>query len=99
MAPVLGDGDMVLRVATTEDAWLAVAADGKTLMQRTLPPNSVRIFRAKDAFDVTTGNAAGTNLALNGESQKPLGRHGEFRKIHLTRDGLQSPTTKPAVPN
>jgi cytoskeleton protein RodZ len=98
-APVLGDGDLVLRVATTEDSWLAVAADGKTLMQRTLPPNSVRVFRAKDSFDVTTGNAAGTSLALNGESQKPLGRHGEFRKIHLTRDGVQSPAKPAAVPN
>jgi cytoskeleton protein RodZ len=98
-APVLGDGDLVLRVATTEDAWLAVAADGKTLMQRTLPPNSVRIFRAKDAFDVTTGNAAGTSLALNGEPQKALGRHGEFRRIHLTRDGLPSPTKPETVPN
>ena len=60
-APVLGDGDLVLKIATTEDAWLAVAADGKTLMQRILPANSVRIFRANDAFDVTTGNAEGTN--------------------------------------
>jgi cytoskeleton protein RodZ len=96
-APVLGEGDLVLRVATTEDSWLAVAADGKTLMQRTLPPNSVRIFRAKEAFDVTTGNAEGTSLTLNGEQQRPLGRHGEFRKVHLTRDGLQSPA-KPATP-
>jgi cytoskeleton protein RodZ len=96
-APVLGEGDLVLRVATTEEVWLAVAADGKTLMQRLLPANSVRIFRAKDAFDVTTGNAEGTSLTLNGEPQKPLGRHGEFRKVHLTREGLQSPA-KPATP-
>lgn len=96
-APVLGEGDLLLRVATSEDAWLAVAADGKTLMQRTLPANSVREFRAKNAFDVTTGNAEGTSLTLNGEQQKPLGRHGEFRKVHLTRDGVQSPA-KPITP-
>lgn len=96
-APVLGEGDLVLRVTTTEDAWLAVAADGKTLIQRTLPANTVRIFRAKDAFDVTTGNAEGTTLTLNGEVQKPLGRHGEFRKVHLTRNSVQPPA-KPANP-
>lgn len=94
-APVLGDGELVLKVATSEDAWLAVAADGKTLMQRTLPANSVQIFRANDAFDVTTGNAEGTSLTLNGEPQKPLGRHGEFRKVHLTRDGVQTPAKAP----
>ncbi len=98
-APVLGDGDLVLKVTTTEDAWLAVAADGKTLMQRILPANSVRIFRANDTFDVTTGNAEGTNLTLNGEPQKPLGRHGEFRKVHLTRDGVQSPAKPPVSPS
>jgi Domain of unknown function (DUF4115) len=97
-APVLGEGNLVLRVATTEDAWLAVAADGKTLMQRMLPANTVRVFRAQEAFDVTTGNAEGTTLTLNGEAQKPLGRHGEFRKVHLTRDGLQRPA-KPVNPN
>lgn len=96
-APALGEGDLVLRVATTEEAWLAVAADGKTLIQRTLPANTVRIFRAKDAFDVTTGNAEGTSLTLNGEAQKPLGRHGEFRKVHLTRESAQS-SAKPVNP-
>jgi Domain of unknown function (DUF4115) len=95
-APVLGDGDLILKIATTEDAWLAVAADGKILMQRILPANSVRIFRAKDAFDVTTGNAEGTGLTVNGVPQKALGRHGEFRKVHVTRDGLQVPAKPPA---
>jgi cytoskeleton protein RodZ len=89
-APVLGEGDLVLQVSTTEDAWLAVAADGKTLWQHQFPANSTRTFRAKDFFDVTTGNAQGTALTLNGQAQKPLGREGEFRRIHLTRDNLQA---------
>ena len=69
-----------------------MAADGKTIFQHLLPPDSVRSFRAKDSFDVTTGNAQGTILTFNGETQKPLGRHGEFKKIHLTRNDFQNPT-------
>jgi cytoskeleton protein RodZ len=88
----IGEGDLVLQVATNDDVWLAVAADGKTVFQRLLPPDSVRTFRAKDSFDVTTGNAQGTILTLNGETQKPLGRHGEFKKIHLTRSDFQNRT-------
>lgn len=84
-APATGEGDLVLHVATTEEVWLAVQADGKTLLQRVLPPNSERSFRAQDSFDVATGNAQGTILTLNGDTQKPLGRHGEFKKIHLAR--------------
>ena len=84
-APILGEGGMVLQITTSEEAWVAVAADGKTLMQHLLPPNSTRIFRAKDAFDVTTGNAQGTVLTFNGTAQKSLGREGEFKRVHLAR--------------
>jgi len=87
-APELGEGDLVLQVSTTEDVWMAVAADGKTLWQHLMPANSTRTFRAKDSFDVTTGNAQGTSLTLNGQAQKPLGREGEFKRVHLTRDNL-----------
>jgi cytoskeleton protein RodZ len=89
-AQVLGEGDMVLQVTTSEEAWIAVAADGKTLLQHRLPANSVRIFRAKDGFDVTTGNAQGTVLTFNGTAQKSLGREGEFKRIHLARNSAPS---------
>jgi len=87
-----GEGDLVLEVATTERAWVAVDADGKTIFQRTLDPNEVKTFTAKDSFEVWTGNAQGTVLTLNGTKQKPLGRQGEIKRVRLTRDGLQQPT-------
>lgn len=90
-AGTLGEGDLVLQVAATERVWLEVSADGKKIFQQTLDPNAVQTFRAADSFDVTTGNAQGTILTLNGETQKPLGRHGELKRIHLTRQDLQSP--------
>ena len=85
-------GDLVLEVATTERAWVAVDADGKTIFQRTLDPNDVKTFTAKDSFEIWTGNAQGTVLTLNGTKQKPLGREGEIKRIRLTRDGLHQPT-------
>ncbi len=93
--PELGEGDLVLQVSTSEESWIAVAADGKTLWQHALPANSTRRFRAKDFFDVTTGNAQGTSLTLNGQAQKSLGREGEFRRVHLTRDNLQAQAPHP----
>lgn len=86
-----GEGDMVLEVVTTERAWVAVDADGKTIFQRTLDPNEVKTFTAKDSFEVWTGNAQGTVLTLNGIRQKSLGREGEIKRVRLTRDGLQQP--------
>lgn len=85
-------GDLVLEVATTERAWVAVDADGKAIFQRTLDPNEVKTFTAKDSFEVWTGNAQGTVLTLNGTRQKSLGRKGEIKRIHLTRNsGGQQP--------
>lgn len=81
---------LVLQVAATEQAWVDVQADGKTIMARVLNPQEVRTFQAKDAFDVNTGNAQGIILTLNGETLKPLGRSGEVKKVHLTRDDLKN---------
>ena len=80
-----------MQVAATERAWVAVDADGKTTLQRVLDPNEVETLKAKESFDVTTGNAQGIILTLNGETLKPLGRRGEVKSIHLTRSDLKNP--------
>ncbi|MFZ0963690.1 MAG: RodZ domain-containing protein [Terriglobia bacterium] len=86
-----GDNDLVLQVAASDPAWVAVDADGKTVLQRVLKPDEVETLKAHKSFDVTTGNAQGVILTLNGETLKPLGRRGEVKSIHLTRDDLKNP--------
>jgi cytoskeleton protein RodZ len=85
-------GELVLQVAATERAWVAVDADGKTVLQRVLNPNEVENLRGHDSFDITVGNAQGVVLTLNGETLKPLGRRGEVKSIHLTREDLKNAT-------
>src|SRR5208337_4108879 len=80
--------DLVLQVAATERAWVAVDADGKTVLQKVVNPNEVENLKAHDFFDVTIGNAQSVVLTLNGETLKPLGRRGEVKSIHLTRADL-----------
>jgi cytoskeletal protein RodZ len=87
---VAAPADLVLQVAATERAWVAVDADGKTVLQKVLNPNQVENLRGHDSFDVTVGNAQGIVLTLNGETLKPLGRHGEVKSIHLTREDLKT---------
>jgi hypothetical protein len=81
---------LVLQVAATERSWVAVDADGKTAFQRVLNPNEVKTVKAHDSFDVTAGNAQGIILTLNGETLKPLGRRGEVKSVHITREDLKS---------
>ena len=84
------DGELVLQVAATERAWVAVDADGKTVFQRVLNPDEVQTLKAHNSFDLTTGNAQAVILTLNGETLKPLGRRGEVKSLHLTREDLKN---------
>ena len=86
------EADLALQVAATERAWVAVDADGKTVLQRVLNPNEVQTLKAHKSFDVTTGNAQAVILTLNGQTLKPLGRQGEVKSIHLTREDLKNAT-------
>lgn len=82
--PVLSAQSLTLQVAATERSWVAVDADGKMVLQKVLGPGEFETLQAKDSFDVTTGNALGIVLTLNGETLKPLGRRGEVKAVHLT---------------
>jgi cytoskeleton protein RodZ len=86
---VLGRSDLTLQVSATERAWVAVDADGKTVLQKVLNPSEVENLKAHDTFDVTVGNASGIVLTLNGETLKPLGRRGEVKSVHLTREDMK----------
>ncbi len=87
--PLETDTGLTLQVAATDKAWVAVDADGKTVLQKSLNPNEVETLKAHDSFDVTTGNAQGIVLTLNGVTLKPLGRRGEVKSVHLTREDLK----------
>lgn len=89
-APAAGNG-LTLQVVATEQAWVSVKADGKTALEQVMKPNDVRALTAKSYFDVTTGNAEGTVLTLNGITLGPLGRRGEVKVLHLTSDSLKNP--------
>jgi hypothetical protein len=81
---------LVLQVAATDKVWVGVEADEKTVLQRSLNPGEVETFKAHKSFDVTAGNAQAVILTLNGETQKPMGRSGEVKSVHLTREDLKN---------
>jgi len=82
--------DLVLQVAAIQRTWVAVDADGKTVLQKVLNPNEVQNLKAHESFDITIGHAQGVVLTLNGETLKPLGRGDEVKSIHLTREDVKN---------
>jgi len=88
------DGRLVLQIAATERSWVAIDADGNSVMQGVMDPNTVKTFKADASFDVLTGNAQGVILTLNGQTMKPLGREGEVKQVHLTWKSLKKQTSE-----
>jgi hypothetical protein len=89
---------LVLQVAAMERTWIAVDADGQTVLRRLMNSNEIENLKAHDSFDVTVGNAQGAVLTLNGETQKPLGRRGEVKSVHLTCQDLRNPLSDVHTP-
>lgn len=94
-------GQMVLRVSTTERAWVSVDADGKTALKRVLTPPESQTLSAKEYFDLTTDNAQALQLTLNGHTLRSLGRRWEIKSVHLTAQSAKAleapaPATPPA---
>jgi hypothetical protein len=81
---------LVLQVAATERAWVAVDADGRTVLEKVMNPNDVENLQAHESFDVTVGNAQAIALTLNGQPLTALGGRGEVKSVHLTLDTLKA---------
>ncbi len=88
------NGRLVLQIAATERSWVAIDADGNSVIQGVMDPNTVKTFKADTSFDVLTGNAQGVILTLNGQTMKPLGREGEVKQVHLTSQSLNKQTSE-----
>src|SRR5215472_7804129 len=82
------DRTFVVVVRAKEDAWVSLVADGKTSWEGVLKPNKQRLVRAGRQVVLTTGNAGGIVVTLNGKVLRALGSESEVRTLTFTRAGL-----------
>jgi transcriptional regulator with XRE-family HTH domain len=82
-SPVVSKSDDMLRLTLelTDDSYIDLEADGKTIMKDTYRRGMRDTFEAKDSFRFRRiGNAAGVILMLNDKQIPPLGDDGEVIK-------------------
>jgi len=82
-------GTLQLKIATEKKTRLTVATDAQRVFEGNIRPGEVRIFSAKDQFQVSTKNAGALQLELNGKTLGPMGPAGRSAKITLTRQSLK----------
>ena len=74
-------GYMLVMMDLTDDSWVTLKADGKTVVNDELKSGDHRTFEAHDEFFFSTvGNPEGLAMTMNGVRIPPLGKHG--RAVH-----------------
>jgi transcriptional regulator with XRE-family HTH domain len=89
-APAVDDSKLRLDIEATNDAWILVRADGKTIFTGDMSRGERKNFEASDRLQFRTGNAAGIVLRLNGIEIPQLGPEGRVRDIAFDREALAS---------
>jgi hypothetical protein len=67
----------VVRVTEEGPSWIQVTTDGEVAYEQIAPVGFERAFRADELFAISTGNAGGVEVEVNGQSVGALGQYGE----------------------
>lgn len=91
---------MTLDLAVLARSWVRVVADNSVVLEAVLEPGELRSFDAAEALMLRTGNAAGVQVTLNGQTLPPLGGASEVVEVQwLLVDGqIVQSTPTPAAP-
>jgi len=82
------DNTFLIIVRAKEEAWISLTADGRRVWEGILKTDKQRAVRALKRVELTTGNAGGLVVRLNGRSLGALGNQGEVRTVTFTPSGL-----------
>jgi cytoskeletal protein RodZ len=76
-----------VRVNEDGPSWISVSTDGEIAYAQVAPVGFRQTFTAREVFGITTYNAAGVELEINGQRVGTLGQYGEFveREFPLQR--------------
>jgi cytoskeleton protein RodZ len=93
---------MLLDLAILARSWVRLVVDNSVALEAVLEPGELRSFEASDSIILRTGNSAGVQATLNGQTLPPFGGTGEVVEIQWRLvDGqiVQStPTAQPPAP-
>jgi hypothetical protein len=70
--PVDPEGYVMLTLQATEHVWARVTVDGRTAFEGTLGPEQSETWSGREEVVVATGNGAGLQVSVNGQSQGTL---------------------------
>ncbi len=80
---------VTIQIRVHDATWVAIAADGREVIGgEVLGAGTSRRYTAREAIELTVGNAAGLSLLINDRPVPSLGRAGQVRILTITPDNI-----------
>lgn len=80
------EAPVVVSATLSDRAWLSVKADGESVYEGVAEKGFEETWTAQKTVVLTTGNAGGVELAVNGDRPVVVGSNGAVRTLTLTPD-------------
>jgi len=83
-------GEFLVTLASREDCWVSVRADGASVFSGLLRAGERKDLPLRGDVSLTVGNAGAVDLLVNGRTARPLGTAGQVVTVRLTLDNLNT---------
>jgi cytoskeleton protein RodZ len=82
-------GAFLVLIKAREDAWVAIAADGKQIVEDTLAAATEKSVQARNQIVIKTGNAGALDISFNGQKLPPQGAYNQVKTLTFDPNGLR----------
>jgi cytoskeletal protein RodZ len=82
-----GSEGMAVQVVATEQTWVSITVNGRSVFSGMLQPNESRTLSRVERARMVIGNAGGVDVITDGKSIGPIGPPGQVRFVLLSPDG------------
>ncbi len=88
-APAIRSDSLILSSRTTDTVWVKIIVDSQQPLEYIMRPNTQRLWKAREKFSISLGNAGAIEFTLNNTSIGMLGKRGTIvRDSLITRNTL-----------
>ena len=80
-------GAFLVQIKAREDAWVAIIADGREIMQDTLSASEQKSIGAREEIVIKTGNAGALDISFNGKKLPSQGAYNQVKTLTFDPNG------------
>ena len=87
--PIIASDSLILKIETSDTSWVKILLDGTRIDEYTFFPNSEKILKAKNNFNLIIGNAGVMRFFLNNKPLNFIGKKYQVKYILIDSSGLK----------